>query len=149
MTTPTTNPRMNHVAMSVEAGWLDEACRAEIADFYGDVFGWTRVESGEESNPLVMMTQEWGDFVYIYPSRDGEYMRTPRLDHYGFRVATLDELDAVLEKAKKRAETDDRVQIIDKKSRRFATTTLTSCYIGFLLPLMVELQHYEMHPADA
>ena len=46
-------------------------------------------------------------------------------------------------------EHDDRVRIIDVDER---TThgpthdyTLTSAYIGFLLPLMVELQHIERH----
>jgi len=138
-------PRMNHVAMSVESDWLDDARRDEIVDFYGEVFDWTLADSGEASNPLVMMTQEWGDFVYIYPSTDGEYMRTPHLDHYGFRVATLAELDVTLDRAKKRAASDDRVSIIDKDVRKFPTSTLTSCYIGFLLPLMVELQHYDRH----
>lgn len=142
------NPRMNHVAMSVPAAWLDEARRDEIVDFYGEVFGWTRADMNRASDPLVLQTQEWGDFVFIYPSKDGDYMRTPALDHYGFRVFTMEALDTVLDRAKKRAVEDDRVTIIDKKAEHFNTTTLTNCYIGFLLPLMVELQHYEMHDAD-
>ena len=33
-------PRFNHVAMTVPADLLDEAGRAAILEFYGDVFGW-------------------------------------------------------------------------------------------------------------
>ena len=50
-------------------------------------------------------------------------------------------------RAQARAETDERVRVIDVHSR---TThgpthdyTLTSAYIGFVLPLMIELQHLE------
>lgn len=145
-----TNARINHVAMSVPAEWLDEARRDEIVDFYHEVFGWTRARSGEASNPLLLATQEWGDFIYIYPSPD-DYMKTPRLDHFGLRVATMQELDDTLERAKKRAASDDRVSIIDKKSTTqessYGPVTLTNCYVGFLLPLMVELQHIELEGA--
>lgn len=141
---PSVNARINHVAMSVPAEWLDEARRDEIVDFYHEVFGWNRAESGEESNPLLLSTHEWGDFIYIYPSHD-DYMVTPRLDHFGFRVATMEELDDTLDRAKKRAASDDRVSIIEKKTNTqqssYGPVTLTNCYVSFLLPLMVELQH--------
>ena len=50
-----------------------------------------------------------------------------------------------VEQAKAWQEKDDRVQIIDVKARSSegprGQYVLTSAYIGFLLPMMVELQH--------
>ena len=61
----------------------------------------------------------------------------------------MDELRAIVDRAKARAATDDRVSIIDVKERLThgptADFTLTSAYIGFILPLMVELQHLVRH----
>ena len=71
----------------------------------------------------------------------------PSLDHFGLEVASKDELATYVERARSRKRTDDRVRIIEIESRTTAGSThdytLTSAYIGFLLPLMVELQHLE------
>src|SRR5262249_50096677 len=54
-------PRLNHVAISVHPALLDDQGRAEILDFYGDVFGWTEGDNtGERNNPLIMYTGAFG-----------------------------------------------------------------------------------------
>ena len=143
-------PRLNHVAMSMDPKVLDDHGRADVLAFYGEVFGWTEGDNtGETGNPLILYTGAFGEFVYLLPGdpETGEHMVTPALDHFGLSVKTLDELHAIVGKAKAFAERDDRVRIIDAKAR---TThgpehdyTLTSAYIGYLLPMMVELQHLE------
>ena len=137
-------PRLNHVAFTMDRGLLDDAGRAEILDFYGEVFGWTEGDNSmEQSNPLILYTGEFAQFVYLLPG--DEPLVCPRLDHFGFQVATKDELVAIVERAKKRQASDDRVSIIDVKSRlthgEASKYELTSAYIGFVLPFMVELQH--------
>ena len=137
-------PRLNHVAFTMDRALLDDAGRAEILGFYGEVFGWTEGDNSMESgNPLILYTGEFAQFVYLLPGDDP--MVCPRLDHFGFQIATKDELEAIVERAKKRQETDDRVSIIDVKSRlthgEASQYELTSAYIGFVLPFMVELQH--------
>ena len=145
-------PTLNHVAMSMDPAVLDEQGRADILSFYGDVFGWSEGDNtGERGNPLILYTGAFAQFVYLLPGDPdtGEHMRTPPLDHFGLQVPTLDELHAILDRAKARAEGDDRVRIIDVAARTTQGPThdytLTSAYIGFLLPLMVELQHLERH----
>ena len=145
-------PRLNHVAMTMDPQVLDEQGRADVLAFYGDVFGWRETDNtGEQGNPLILTTGNFAEFIYLLPGDPvtGEHMVTPRLDHFGLAVRDLDALHAIVNKAKAYAERDDRVQIIDVKAR---TThgpefdfTLTSAYIGYLLPLMVELQHLERH----
>jgi hypothetical protein len=136
--------RFNHVAMSVEPALLHAEGRATLLDFYGSVFDWTEGDNtGESNNPLIMYTGAPGQFLYVLAGDD--WMRTPPLDHFGFQVATGDELLCRVDRARAYQQRDPRVRIIDIETR---TThgpthdyTLTSAYIGFLLPLMVELQH--------
>ena len=139
-------PRLNHVAISMDPARLDDRGRAEILDFYGDVFGWTEGDNtGEVGDPLIMYTGAFGQFVYLLPG--DPYLRAPAMDHFGVQVATLSQLEAIVERAKRRQATDDRVTLIDIHSRTTPGPThdytLTSAYIGFAMPLLVELQHLE------
>ena len=78
---------------------LDERGRAEMLAFYGDVFGWTEGDNtGEAGNPLILYTGEFGQFVYLLPA-DPPLTRAA-LDHFGLQVATLAELQAIVERAK-------------------------------------------------
>ncbi len=139
-------PVLNHVAISMPLDVLDERGRTDVLDFYGTVFGWTEGDNtGEAGNPLILYTGAFGQFVYLLPSETP--LAAPELDHFGLQVDTLDELHAIVAAAKHYAAHDDRVHIIDVHAR---TThgpqhdyTLTSAYIGFVLPLMIELQHLE------
>jgi catechol 2,3-dioxygenase-like lactoylglutathione lyase family enzyme len=139
-------PRLNHVAISIDPAVLDEAGRKDVIGFYGDVFGWTEGDNtGEKGNPLILYTGTFGQFVYLLPAEPP--LVAPPLDHFGFEVATRDEIATYVDRAKAYKQSDDRVRIIDIESRTTPGPThdytLTSAYIGFLLPLMVELQHLE------
>jgi len=123
---------------------LDDRGRAEILDFYGDVFGWTEADnSGETGNPLILYTGTFAEFVYLLPGEP--FLAAPALDHFGLQVSTCAELEAIVGRAEARRDRDDRVRIIDISTRTTPGPThdftLTSAYIGFVLPLMVELQH--------
>jgi catechol 2,3-dioxygenase-like lactoylglutathione lyase family enzyme len=141
-------PRLNHVAISMDPEVLDDQGRTDILAFYGDVFGWTEGDNtGEEGDPLILYTGVFGQFVYLLPggAGPGGYMVTPRLDHFGLSVRSIEQLETTVARAK--VYDDDRVQIIDVETRITHGPehdyTLTSAYIGFLLPLMIELQHFE------
>lgn len=145
-------PVLNHVAISVDPAILDDAGRAEILDFYGEVFGWREGDnSGERGNPLILYTGVFAQFVYLLPAEP--FVVAPSSDHFGLQVETREELTAIVDRAKARAARDDRVRIVDIASRVTAGPThdytLTSAYIGFLLPLMVELQHLEARERPA
>ena len=144
----TFRPRLNHVAISMAHETLDDAGRSTILDFYGEVFGWTEGDNtGEEGNPLILYTGAPVQFIYLLPS--DEPLTAPALDHFGLQVASLPELEDIVSKAKEYQACDERVRVIDIHARTThgPTTdyTLTSAYIGFVLPLMVELQHLQQH----
>jgi hypothetical protein len=146
-----TDLRINHVAMSMP---LDESTRSDIHGFYSEVFRWTPYSpQGEMGNPLVMLMSDPRLFLFVVDAKEG--MVAPPLDHFGVEVFDEDELDDILGKAKTYRDKDDRVRIIDKKVEHHTSDTearsdvapapgvdLVNCYIGYLLPMMVEIQHF-------
>jgi len=139
-------PRFNHVAMTVTPDLLDVAGRKEILDFYGDVFGWEEMPqmSGDRKR-LVLMAYEFGQFVFLEagdtPTRANEG------DHFGMAVATRDELDEMLQRARAWQERDERVRIVDNEVEDFDVLKLSSFYVQFLLPLTVEVQYFDWQQA--
>jgi hypothetical protein len=127
--------------MSLPADALDEHGRTEIIDFYSEVFGWRELPTETiDRKRLVMMAYTIDQFVFLHA--DEPHMSGPRLDHFGMGVATVEELDEFLERAERYRDKDDRVYIIDKQVEEHPGITLTSFYVGYLLPLMVEVQHF-------
>ncbi len=152
MTTRSFRPRLNHVAVTVDPEVMDAAGRATLLDFFGHVFGWTEGDNtGEIGNPLIMYTGAPMEFLYLLPG--DPYLTAPSLDHFGLEVASAEELLDIVGRAKAYREKDPRVEIVDVKERvthgPAADYTLTSAYIGFLLPLMIELQHIEQRSVAA
>ncbi len=143
-------PRINHVAISVDADVLDADGRADLLAFYSTVFGWTEGDNtGEQGNPLIIYTGALRQFLYLLPSST-EFLTAPPLDHFGLEVQSAEELEELLTRAKAYRERDDRVQIIETSTMvthgPSDDYTLTNAYIGFLIPLMIELQHIERRP---
>ena len=135
--------RFNHVAMSVPADLLDETGRAEIARFYGDVFGWREHPTmTEDRKRLVMGVHSYDQFVFVIA--DDSPMQAPKGDHFGMAVDSLDELHEVQRRAESFAAADDRVIIIGYDVEDFGVLKLHSFYVRYLLPLMVEVQFFEL-----
>jgi hypothetical protein len=152
MTSPSVRPLLNHVAITVDATVLDEAGRSALLDFFGEVFGWTEGDnSTERGNPLILYTGRQRQFLYLLPGTD-DFLRSPPLDHFGLEVSSREELVAILGRAKAYRDKDERVTIIDLDEMVThgprSDFTLTNAYIGFLLPLMIELQYIEERPSD-
>ena len=140
-------PRINHVAISVDADLMDEAGRAALLDFFSEIFGWVEGDnSTEKGNPLILYTGSLGQFLYLLPAKD-EFMVTPNMDHFGMEVSSMEEMAEILERVKDlqdqgrpgplhRGRRDG-----DKYGR--SEYTLSNAYIWFLIPLWIELQHIE------
>jgi len=152
VTEPIFQPRLNHVAISVDPSVLDDEGRSAVLRFFGDVFGWTEGDNtGESGNPLILYTGAPAQFVYLLPA--DPFLVAPSLDHFGLQVSTLAELEALVDRAKAFQQHDPRVRVIDISQRVThgpnADYVLTSAYIGFLMPLMVELQHLQRQERPA
>jgi hypothetical protein len=143
-----THPRFNHVALSVPPTSLDDAGRADIIGFYSHVFGWqempTMTRPGEQ---LVLQAYSYDQFVFII-GRD-EPMRGADRDHFGMAVDSIDELEGFLTRAREVAASDDRVEIEGPETDDFGFLKLHSFYVRFLLPMMLEVQHWEWEEGAA
>ena len=134
-------PTFNHVAISVTPSQLDEQGRHDIVDFYSRVFDWQELAVMTlDRKRLVLGCYKLDQFVFLHA--DDEPMRAPQMDHFGMGVATEEELDTYLARAREYKEHDDRVRIIDKHVDDFTQLSLVSFYTGFLLPVMVEVQYF-------
>jgi len=151
MTRGSFSPRINHVAISVDAEVMDDAGRADLLRFFSEVFGWVEGDnSTEKGNPLILYTGSLGQFIYLLPAND-EFMVTPNMDHFGLEVASKAELLEILDRVKAYGQKDARVRVTDvgemttrHEDREY---TLTNAYVWFLLPLWIELQHVERRGA--
>jgi len=107
-------PQFNHVAMSLPADALDAEGRAAIIDFYSKVFGFEELPTMTiDRERLILKAWTYEQFVFLIAGDDPP-MTCPRMDHYGFSVATEQELDDFLARARAFQAKDPRVDIIDK-----------------------------------
>ncbi len=140
-------PRFNHVAMSLTPEMLDEEHRKLRADFYGDVFGFVDLPMMTiDRKRQVFQVHHLEQFVFLIADDAGP-MVCPRLDHFGLSVGAESELDDILARAKQWQGRDDRVEIIDKKTDDHTMLAITSIYVRYLLPMMVEIQWWDMKDA--
>jgi hypothetical protein len=147
MNTTRFTPRINHVAISVDAGVMDTDGRAALLDFFSEVFGWVEGDnSTEKGDPLILYTGSLGQFVYLLPAHD-EFMVTPNMDHFGIEVSSTEELHELLDRVRAYQRKDARVRVTDVGSmvtrHEDKQYTLTNVYVWFLIPLWIELQHVE------
>lgn len=136
-------PRFNHVALTVEEGLLDGTPRDQLLAFYGEVFGWKEVEGQRQDGArLVLQCHRFDQFVFLVGGRP--LTRCAPLDHFGLSVATLAELEAIARRASAYREKDDRVEVIGPDVEEHGPVDIHFAYVRYLLPMMVEVQHFAM-----
>jgi hypothetical protein len=95
----------------------------------------------EPGQRMILMAYEYGQFVFLIA--DENPMTAPRMDHFGMSVETEAEIDGFLARAKSFAAKDPRVHVIDKTVEDYGIGKIHSFYVGYLLPMMVEVQWFE------
>jgi len=69
-------------------------------------------------------------------------LRYPRLNHFGMEVS-VGELEDIHRRAVAYREKDARVDIVPPKAEIVGPLRLTRFYVGYMLPMMVEVRHFE------
>lgn len=134
--------RFNHIALSLDRDVLRPEGRTDICRFYGDVFGWNEIpQMTVDHERLVLSVHKVDQFVFLVG--DDAPMRGPRMDHFGVSVRSLDELEQTLAKARRWAREDDRVDLVDYAVDDHDVLKIHAFYVGFLIPMMVEVQYFE------
>jgi hypothetical protein len=139
---PAGTPRFNHVALSLPADQLGDEGRRDICRFFGEVLGFEELPTmTEDRRRLVLSCVHWDQFIYLVS--DGDPMRSPRMDHFGFSVGSMADLRGIQERAEKFRVEDGRLDLIDLHADDQKVVTIHSLYLRYLLPMMCEIQYWE------
>jgi len=141
--------RFNHMELTFERGTLDDERRRDIAAFYGEMFGWSGfdVELFDQRNFLLAADDGAQHFILL--AEADEPMRAPGYDHLGILCDTREEVDELLERAKRWREKDDRVQILEFPNDLVqGPVTVHAFYVRYLLPIQLDVQCIEYAPGS-
>ena len=139
---PTGTPRMNHVAISLPSDKLQPAARADLLRFFGDVLGFEEMPTMTvDGKRLVMSCVHWDQFLFFIAEDDP--MRCPDMDHFGFAVGSRDELVGIRDRAVAFGKSDPRLHLDDLSVDDQGPIKIHSIYLGFLLPMRIEIQYWE------
>ena len=139
-------PRLNHVAITMDpaaARRRTVAPRSSTSTATCSA-GPRATTPASAGNPLILYTGAFGEFVYLLAG--GRPSTAPPIDHFGLQVATLERAPGDRRPGEGRARrATTGCEVIDVARAHHARPdddyTLTSAYIGFVLPLSIELQH--------
>jgi hypothetical protein len=138
-------PRFNHVALTLPADALDEAGRSALLAFYGEVFGWTEMPTMTRDRELLVL-RTWSNEEFVYLHAADAPMHCGPTEHVGLSVPSKDQLDALYERAAKRAERDADVELTPRGSDDYVAVKLHHFYVRYRLPVSFEVQCFEWAP---
>lgn len=133
--------RFNHMELTFPRGTLDPAFRKEVADFYGDVFGWAASDVEVVGQNCLYLHVDEGQFILLAES--GKPLQSPGYDHLGLLLDTRAEVDDMLAKIQERAATDDRIRIKNYDDLVQGRVTVRAFYVKYLLPIYFDVQCLE------
>jgi hypothetical protein len=139
--------RFNHMELTFPRGTLEPAFRKEVADFYGDVFGWEARDVDAVGKNCLYLGVDDGQFLLLAES--GRPMSSPGYDHLGLLMDSREEVDDTLVRVKARAESDDRIEIKEYEDLVMPRITVHAFYVRYLLPIYFDVQVIEVNqPVD-
>jgi hypothetical protein len=138
-------PRFNPVALTVPPEALDASGRADLLRFHEHVFGWTELPTLTRDRELLVL-RAWSNEQFVYLHASSEPMRTGATEHFGLSVPAREQLDAIYERALEYRGRDARVEIEPLHTDDFRVLKLHAFYVRYLLPLQIEVQHFEWAP---
>ena len=140
--------RFNHMELTFPRGTLTTEVREEIDAFYEGVFGWTGVDAEVVGQMChILLSEEAQQFILLAES--DKPMQSPGYDHLGVLCDTRDEVDELLERAKRWREKDDRVQITEFADDLVqGPVTVHAFYVKYLLPIRFDVQVIEHAPGS-
>ena len=138
--------RFNHMELTFPRGTLTEEFKADVDAFYGDVFGWTFLDTPVvgQLGHLCRIGDD-GDFILLLES--DKPIESPGYDHLGFLYETAAEVDELLAKIKAWQEKDDRIRIKEYEDLVTPNITVHAFYVKHLFPIWFDVQSQERRSA--
>ena len=122
---------LNHVAMSVASGTLTDEWRAELLEFYGELFGWREIESLRLPDRLTILV---GERTYVNVRERAVPMICSGYEHFGVVVASSDEVEEIWNRL------DTSPLDLQLEPLNIDDGGFRSLRFRFMLPLAVEVQ---------
>ncbi len=136
--------RFNHMELTFPRGALDDATRRDIHAFYNEMFGWNGMDVELFDQTNFLLAADDGAQHFILLAEADKPMQSPGYDHLGVLCDTREEVDELLDVAKRRQEKDDRVEILEfKKDLVQGPVTVHAFYVRYLLPIQFDVQVIE------
>jgi hypothetical protein len=123
---------LNHLAMSVPAGTLTDAFRAEVLDFYA-CLGWQEIEVLRLPD---RMTLSVGSGTYVNIRERPDVMVTHGYEHFGIVVGSTEQAEALWTQLN----ADPRDVNLEPMARD--ENGYRSFRFRYLLPMAVEVQYF-------
>jgi len=133
--------RFNHMELTFAPGTLDEAYRADVAAFYGDLFGWQSANVEVVGQQCQYLRVDDGQFILLAESP--KPMSSPGYDHLGLLCDTRAEVDELLGKVHDHQRGDDRVRVKEYEDLVTGNVTVHAFYVKYLLPIFFDVQSME------
>jgi hypothetical protein len=134
--------RFNHMELTLPVGDL-EPRRKEIAEFYGDLFGWDSLDVPILGQLGLLLRTDPETSQFILVTEQDRHMISPGYDHLGLLYETRAEVDALLARAKQWQARDPRVQIKEYEDLVVGPVTTHAFYVKHLLPIWFDVQVQE------
>jgi hypothetical protein len=135
--------RFNHMELTLPRGALDEKTRADVKQFYGELFGFDALDVPilGQLGLLLRTDPETSQFLLLTETK--EPMQSPGFDHLGFLVESRERVDALLARCKEWRERDPRVRIKEYEDLVAGGVTVHAFYVKFVLPIWFDVQSME------
>jgi len=139
--------RFNHMELTVPPGTLDAAMRRDLAAFYGEMFDWSGMDVVLFDKTNFLLTGDDASQSFILVAEAKKHMSSPGYDHLGVLCDAREEVDELLEVAKRWRDKDDRVRITEfEKDLVQGPVTVHAFYVKYLLPIQFDVQCIEHAP---
>jgi hypothetical protein len=136
--------RFNHMELTFPRGALDGDARRDIAAFYGEMFGWAGFDVELFGQTNFLLAADDGAQHFILLAEADKHVDSPGWDHLGILCDTREEVDELLERAKRFREKDERVVVTEfEKDLVQGAVTVHAFYVKYLLPIHFDVQVIE------
>jgi hypothetical protein len=135
--------------LTLPKGVLDEKLRADLKQFYGDVFGFDAIDVPILGQRGLLLRTDAATSQFLLVTEAREPMQSPGFDHLGFLVESRERVDALLARCRAWRERDARVAIKEYEDLAQGGVTVHAFYVKFGLPIWFDVQSMEYAPGAA
>lgn len=140
--------RFNHMELTLPPGELARH-REAIVEFQSDLFGWEAIDVPILGQLGLLLRTDPETSQFILVTEQKKHMDSPGYDHLGLLYDEREEVDALLEKAKRWQARDERVQIKEYEDLVTGGVTTHAFYVRHLLPIWLDVQCQEFAEGSA